>query len=217
MRREAPHPLGGTDRHGNFLQRSSAKVHYARKEAQQLVNDSWQNGGSVSATMRTKGVRSADLTLALPPIERPKMCVRMRGEGLCLDQQQKQQQQVLKHAPCARLVAPSLQKKTKRPCVIMRIPTPNAFCSGYSVETIERLFRRFRQVDPTDTASNGSSMQAVSATNQLLVIRERLQAGLSARLLELKTEMDKEFGTAFVDMESYLRTEKGARSCSHER
>ena len=85
------------------------------------------------------------------------------------------------------------------------------------METIERLFRRFRQVDPTDTASNGSSMQAVSATNQLLVIRERLQAGLSARLLELKTEMDKEFGTAFVDMESYLRTEKGERSCSHER
>lgn len=79
------------------------------------------------------------------------------------------------------------------------------------METIERLFRRFRQVDTTDTSSNGSSIQAVSATNQLLVIRERLQAGLSARLLELKTEMDKEFGTAFVDMESYLRTEKGAR------
>lgn len=91
------------------------------------------------------------------------------------------------------------------------------------METIERLFRRFRQVDPTDTASNGSSMQAVSATNQLLVIRERLQAGLSARLLELKMEMDKEFGTAFVDMESYLRTEKGkagggrSRFCSHGR
>lgn len=78
------------------------------------------------------------------------------------------------------------------------------------METIERLFRRFRQVDTTDTSSNGSSIQAVSATNQLVIIRERLQAGLSARLLELKMEMDKEFGTAFVDMESFLRTEKGA-------
>lgn len=80
--------------------------------------------------------------------------------------------------------------------------------SGYDVETIERLFRRFKSVDTTDTSSS-SGVQAVSATNQLLVIRERLQAGLSARLLELKMEMDKEFGTAFVDMESYLRTEKG--------
>lgn len=62
-------------------------------------------------------------------------------------------------------------------------------------------------MDTTDTS--GSSIQAVSATNQLLLIRERLQAGLSSRLLELKTEMDKEFGTAFVDMESYLRMEKG--------
>ncbi|CAN0094918.1 unnamed protein product, partial [Ectocarpus sp. 13 AM-2016] len=83
--------------------------------------------------------------------------------------------------------------------------------SAYSVETIERLFRRFRQVDTTDTG--GSSIQAVSATNQLLLIRERLQAGLSSRLLELKTEMDKEFGTAFVDMESYLRMEKGEVGC----
>lgn len=65
-------------------------------------------------------------------------------------------------------------------------------------------------MDTTDTSSSGSSsIQAVSATNQLVAIRERLQAGLSARLLELKMEMDKEFGTAFVDMESYLRTEKG--------
>lgn len=63
-------------------------------------------------------------------------------------------------------------------------------------------------MDTTDTS--GSSIQAVSATNQLLLIRERLQAGLSSRLLELKMEMDKEFGTAFVDMESYLRMEKGA-------
>lgn len=88
--------------------------------------------------------------------------------------------------------------------------------SGYEVETIERLFRRFKSVDTTDTgSSSSSSVQAVSATNQLLIIRERLQAGLSARLLELKMEMDKEFGTAFVDMESYLRTEKGTpvRAC----
>lgn len=90
------------------------------------------------------------------------------------------------------------------------VPKTYLHRSGYSVETIERLFRRFRQVDTADTSSNGSSIQAVSATNQLLVIRERLQAGLSARLLELKMEMDKEFGIAFVDMESYLRTEKGA-------
>ncbi|CAM9402933.1 unnamed protein product [Hapterophycus canaliculatus] len=85
--------------------------------------------------------------------------------------------------------------------------------SGYDVETIERLFRRFRPVDTTDPSSS-SSVQAVSATNQLLVIRERLQAGLSARLLELKMEMDKEFGTAFVDMESYLRTEKDTQAKS---
>lgn len=79
--------------------------------------------------------------------------------------------------------------------------------SAYQVETIERLFRRFRQVDPSNTST--SSIQAVSATNQLVVMRERLQAGLSGRLLELKAEMDKEFGTAFVDMESCLRTERG--------
>lgn len=78
--------------------------------------------------------------------------------------------------------------------------------SAYSVENIERLFRRFRQVDTRDSSN---SIQAVSATNQLVTIRARIEAGLSARLLELKTEMDKEFGTAFVDMESYLRTERG--------
>ncbi|CAM9627449.1 unnamed protein product [Scytosiphon promiscuus] len=85
--------------------------------------------------------------------------------------------------------------------------------SGYDVETIERLSRRFKPVDTTDISSS-SSVQAVSATNQLLVIRDRLQAGLSARLLELKMEMDKEFGTAFVDMESYLRTEKDTQAKS---
>lgn len=69
------------------------------------------------------------------------------------------------------------------------------------------MFRRFRQVDPRNTSA--SSIKAVSATNQLVVMRERLQAGLIARLLQLKIEMDKEFGTAFVDMESYLRTERG--------
>lgn len=79
--------------------------------------------------------------------------------------------------------------------------------SAYQVETIERLFRRFRQVDPRNTSAG--CIKAVSATNELVVMRERLQAGLTARLLELKTEMDKEFGTAFVDIESYLRTEKG--------
>eukprot|EP00752_Nemacystus_decipiens_P014953 g13312.t1 len=112
------------------------------------------------------------------------------------------------NACAGRLLAPSEAQ------TVTEASSSDVARSGYSVETIERLFRRFRQVDPTDTASNGSSMQAVSATNQLLVIRDRLQAGLNARLLELKTEMDKEFGTAFVDMESYLRTEKDTQAKS---
>lgn len=87
--------------------------------------------------------------------------------------------------------------------------------SAYNVEIMERLFRRFRHVDPTDESSG---IRALSTFNQLIVMRERLQAGLSARLLALKVEMDKNFGTAFLDMEtSYLRGERGeARSlCSH--
>ena len=61
----------------------------------------------------------------------------------------------------------------------------------------------------TGDSSGSSAIKAVSSTNQLVTMKSRLQAGLSARLLELKAEMDKEFGMAFVDMESYLRTEKG--------
>lgn len=80
--------------------------------------------------------------------------------------------------------------------------------SAYSVETIERVFRRMRPVDTSDSSSGGG-IKALSATNQLVGLRQRLNAGLSARLLEMKAEMDKEFGTAFVDMESYLRTERG--------
>lgn len=78
--------------------------------------------------------------------------------------------------------------------------------SAYEVETIERIFRKFGQVDTSDSSKG---IQAVSVTNQLVAIRERLQAGLSARLLGLKSEMDNEFGAAFLDMEAYLRTERG--------
>lgn len=79
-------------------------------------------------------------------------------------------------------------------------------CSAYSVEKIERILRRFRLLD---TGDSGSRIKTVAATNQLIVIRERLQAGLSTRLLELNKEMDKEFGATFVEMESYFRTEIG--------
>ncbi|CAM9492294.1 unnamed protein product [Ascophyllum nodosum] len=76
--------------------------------------------------------------------------------------------------------------------------------SAYGVERTEQLLRRFRQVDTVDS-SNG--IVAMSRTNKLVAIRERLQAGVSARLLRLKDEMDKEFGPALADLESCLRTE----------
>lgn len=99
--------------------------------------------------------------------------------------------------------------------VTMTVTTPLVanFISAYNVETVERLFRRFRQVETGDSTGS-SAFRAVSSTNQLVTMKARLQAGLSARLLELKAEMDKEFGMAFIDMESYLRTERGEFSRS---
>ncbi|CAM9373814.1 unnamed protein product [Choristocarpus tenellus] len=85
--------------------------------------------------------------------------------------------------------------------------------SLYDVETIERLFRRFRQVD---TSSRDSCMQAMDTVTQLVMMKERVQAGLSTRLLQLKLEMDKEFGTDFVDMESFLRTENDTLAQSNK-
>ncbi|CAM9386687.1 unnamed protein product [Pylaiella littoralis] len=119
------------------------------------------------------------------------------------------------NACAARLLTPS-EAETVTPA---EAQTSDVARSCYNVETVERLFRRFRQVDTSSARSSGSGsgsgIQAVSATNQLVAIRERLQAGLSARLLELKMEMDKEFGTAFADMESFLRTEKGKQAHEH--
>lgn len=97
--------------------------------------------------------------------------------------------------------------------VTVTAPLSAIYISAYNVETVERLFRRFRQVETGDSTGS-SAIRAVSSTNQLVTMKARLQAGLSARLLELKAEMDKEFGMAFVDMESYLRTEKGELSRS---
>lgn len=78
--------------------------------------------------------------------------------------------------------------------------------SAHSVESLERLLLRFHHVNPAD-GSYGT--RAASNLCQLVKMRERLQEGLTSRLLELKAEMDKEFGTSFVDIETYLRAEKG--------
>ncbi|CAM9693804.1 unnamed protein product [Ectocarpus sp. 6 AP-2014] len=149
-----------------------------------------------------RSLRRADMLSAVQNVATDEECLKQANSLIML---LKADVRVL-NACAARLLLPS-EAATVTDSATSEVPR-----SAYSVETIERLFRRFRQVDTTDTS--GSSIQAVSATNQLLLIRERLQAGLSSRLLELKTKMDKEFGTAFVDMESYLRMEKDTQAKS---